>query len=94
MAALMNQNPDNLVENLKRVVLDKMGSQKRLQAAEELGLFDDTLVVKLDTPLNTLAHHLEKRLAYGKNERDLVILRHDIDIAWPNNSKVPTKYSA
>ncbi|GAU93379.1 hypothetical protein RvY_05331 [Ramazzottius varieornatus] len=86
-AALLNQNPDNLVENLKKVVLDKMGSQERLQAAEELGLFDDTLVVKLDTPLNTLAHHLEKRLAYGKNERDLVILRHDIDIAWPNKSK-------
>ena len=88
MAAFMNQNPDNLVENLKKVVADKMGSPKRLEAAEGLGLFDDTPVTKLDTPLNTLAHHLEKRLAYGKNERDLVILRHDVDITWPNKSKV------
>jgi alpha-aminoadipic semialdehyde synthase len=91
VAALTNQSSDNLLENLKRVVADRVGSTERLDAVEQLGLFDDkTPVVKRDTPLDTLAHHLAKTLAYEKNERDLVILRHDVGISWPNNTKVKT----
>ncbi|OQV24242.1 Alpha-aminoadipic semialdehyde synthase, mitochondrial [Hypsibius exemplaris] len=88
IAILTNQSSNNLLENLKRSVAEKVGSLERLQAVEQLGLFDNTTpVIKHNTPLDTLAHHLAKTLTYEKNERDLVILRHDIGITWPNNTK-------
>ncbi|XP_055338046.1 alpha-aminoadipic semialdehyde synthase, mitochondrial-like isoform X2 [Paramacrobiotus metropolitanus] len=87
IATLASQNSDALVENLKRAVVDKAGSPQRVEAMAQLGLFDDTEVEKRNTPLDTLAHYLKDRLSYGKNERDMVILRHDIGILWPNNSK-------
>lgn len=33
---------------------------------ENLGLLDETLVTKLNTPIDTLSNYLSKRLAFGK----------------------------
>lgn len=33
---------------------------------EQLGLLDETPVVKLNTPVDTLSDYLSKRLAFGK----------------------------
>jgi len=53
-------------------------------AMEQLGLLSDAPVHKRGTLLQALSHHLAARLRYEDGERDLVVLRHDIDIAWPD----------
>lgn len=54
---------------------------------ENLGLLDESGVVKMGTPLDTLTHYLATRLALEKYERDIVILRHDVGIRWPDSRK-------
>lgn len=52
-------------ENLKQRVSERICmSPERI---ESLGLLDETPVVKLNTPLDTLSYYLSKRLAFGKN---------------------------
>ncbi|XP_015187447.1 PREDICTED: alpha-aminoadipic semialdehyde synthase, mitochondrial [Polistes dominula] len=74
-------------ENLKRKIAERVNSEERVQAIEDLGLLEENVVFKLNTPLDTLTHYLSKKLFYEKNERDLVILRHDIGILWPDNRR-------
>lgn len=53
-----------------------------------LGLLsDDILVEKRDNPLDTLSNWLSKRLSYGPNERDIVILHHQVGVTWPTLSQ-------
>lgn len=52
-----------------------------------LGLLaDDVLVEKRGNPLDTLSAYLAKRLSYGANERDIVILHHQVGVTWPSGS--------
>jgi len=52
-----------------------------------LGLLsDDVPLEKHSNPLDTLSNWLAKRLAYGPNERDLVILHHQVGVTWPTLS--------
>lgn len=67
--------------------MERVNSEERVQAIEELGLLDEELVLKLNSPLDTLCYHLSKKLQYQKHERDLVILRHEIGIQWPNHKR-------
>ncbi|XP_018397271.1 PREDICTED: alpha-aminoadipic semialdehyde synthase, mitochondrial [Cyphomyrmex costatus] len=73
--------------NLKQKLAERMNSWERVKAIEELGLLEEDLVLKLNTPLDTLTHYLSKKLSFEKNERDLVILRHDVGILWPDNRR-------
>jgi alpha-aminoadipic semialdehyde synthase len=66
-------------ENLKQKLADRVGDPDCL---EKLGILEEVPVVKLETPLDTLSYYLSKRLAYEGNERDLVILRHELVIRW------------
>lgn len=49
-----------------------------------LGLLSETLVDKKNTPLETLSHYLANRLAYSEGETDILIMRHDIGVLWPD----------
>lgn len=51
-------------ENLKQRLSERIGISA--DVIESLGLLDESLVVKLNTPLDTLSHYLSKRLAFGK----------------------------
>ncbi|XP_075230422.1 lysine ketoglutarate reductase/saccharopine dehydrogenase isoform X2 [Lycorma delicatula] len=77
---------DIFYENLKGKVSAHIG-EEHLPSIENLGLLDEIPVQKLDSPLDTISHYLSQRLAFGKNERDIVILHHDIGIVWPNDRK-------
>ncbi|CAH1999537.1 unnamed protein product [Acanthoscelides obtectus] len=76
-----------LLGNLRSKIVERTGSEFSVELLEELGLLDDKLVVKKGTPLDTLTHYLTSKLSLEKDERDLVILRHDIGILWPDNKK-------
>ncbi|KAH0553318.1 alpha-aminoadipic semialdehyde synthase, mitochondrial [Cotesia glomerata] len=78
-------NDDIFYENLKRKLVERVNSEERVQALEDLGLLAEDSVLKLNTPIDTLAHYLSKKLNFEKSERDLVILRHDIGIHWPDH---------
>ncbi|KMQ95024.1 alpha-aminoadipic semialdehyde mitochondrial [Lasius niger] len=85
---LLGLASDNIFyENLKRKLAERVNSWERVKAIEDLGLLQEDLVLKLNTPLDTLTHYLSKKLYYEKNERDLVILRHDVGILWPDNRR-------
>ncbi|CAD1468806.1 unnamed protein product, partial [Heterotrigona itama] len=80
-------NDNIFYENLKRKLAEMLNSEESVKTIEDLGLLEEDLVLKLNTPLDTLTHYLSKKLCYDKNERDLVILRHDIGILWPDNRR-------
>ncbi|XP_037034075.1 alpha-aminoadipic semialdehyde synthase, mitochondrial isoform X1 [Bradysia coprophila] len=71
---------DIFYENLKQRLADQIGVSP--DGLENLGLLEDTPIVKKGTPLDTLSHYLTHRLAFGDDERDLVILRHEIIVRW------------
>ncbi|XP_033150839.1 alpha-aminoadipic semialdehyde synthase, mitochondrial [Drosophila busckii] len=71
-------------ENLKQKLVERIGD---VEGIESLGLLDETPVVKLNTPLDTLSHYLSKRLAFEREERDLVVLRHEVGIRWPDGRR-------
>ncbi|XP_068151010.1 alpha-aminoadipic semialdehyde synthase, mitochondrial [Drosophila tropicalis] len=71
-------------ENLKQKLVERIGD---VDGIESLGLLDETPVVKLHTPLDTLSHYLSKRLAFEREERDLVVLRHEVGIRWPDGRR-------
>lgn len=50
---------ENLKQRLSETIL------MNPDGLEDLGLLEDTPVVKLNTPLDTLSHYLSKRLAFG-----------------------------
>lgn len=88
IANLLAQPEDMLRANLVNSLFDRLGGDsERLRAFEELGLLDETLVAKKTTPLDTLIYYFQNKLMYGPGERDLVVLRHDINIEWPDSSK-------
>lgn len=53
----------------------------------QLGLLDETPVVKLKTPLDTLSHFLAEKLKLKEDERDLVVLRHELIIRWADGRR-------
>lgn len=55
---------DIFYENLKQRLADQIGV--RPDGLENLGLLEDTPIVKKGTPLDTLSHYLSQRLAFGK----------------------------
>jgi len=58
---------DIFYENLKSAIYERVGrSNHRLEAVERLGLLTDDLVLKKETPIDTLSHFLAKKLQLGK----------------------------
>lgn len=54
-------------ENLKHRLCERICTTP--ECIESLGLLEDTPVVKLNTPLDTLSHYLSKKLSFGKYYR-------------------------
>jgi len=79
---------DMLPSNLKKLALERVdGSEHRLRALEELGLFKEELVDKRDSPLETITHYLGAKLSFTEREKDVIIMRHEVGIEWPNQVK-------
>lgn len=51
-------------ENLKQRLAERVPAY--VDCIEQLGLLDETPVVKLNTPMDTLSNYLSKRLAFGR----------------------------
>lgn len=66
-------DPTIFYENLKQRLAERIPAY--VDCIEQLGLLDETPVVKLNTPLDTLSAYLSKRLAFGKKLLKYKILR-------------------
>lgn len=65
MVNLLGLNDTSIFyENLKQRVAERICTTH--EGIESLGLLDETPVVKLNTPLDTLSNYLSKRLAFGE----------------------------
>ncbi|PVD30329.1 hypothetical protein C0Q70_09593 [Pomacea canaliculata] len=51
-----------------------------------LGLLSDTKVDKRGTPIDTLCHYLLQKLNYAPGERDMVIMVHELQSEFPQQS--------
>jgi alpha-aminoadipic semialdehyde synthase len=41
----------------------------------------------MGSPLNTLSNHLAQVLSFGPDERDLLLMRHEVTIRWPDRRR-------
>merc|ERR1719471_1375933 len=87
MCHVCNQSENLFYDNLKDVLLDRLESEKIVKTIEDLGLLADEPISKKGTPIDTLSHHLNKRLLYGKGERDMILMRHEVTIRWPDGRR-------
>ncbi|XP_023324527.1 alpha-aminoadipic semialdehyde synthase, mitochondrial [Eurytemora carolleeae] len=87
MCHLMNQTDSIFYDNLKDVLLDRLESAKMLKVIEDLGLMSDSPIMKAGSPLDTVSHHLSKRLSYEKDERDMILMRHEVTVRWPDGRR-------
>jgi len=88
MCLKFGKSDDILMDSLKDLVYEKLGHDDfKMNTVVELGLLDDDLIDKKDTPIDTLSNYLTKRLAYDSHERDIVMMRHEIGIMWGDGQR-------
>jgi len=88
LCKLMGVAKDNIFyDNLVDTITERVGTEARTKALESLGLLSDDPVEKLGSPLDTLSRHLANRLAYEPGERDMILMRHEVVIRWPDNRR-------
>ncbi|KAG1658196.1 Alpha-aminoadipic semialdehyde synthase, mitochondrial [Nymphon striatum] len=94
LCQLLGQPSDLLTPNVKNLIYERTGkSQFRADAIEDLGLLSDEIVEPMSTPLDTISHYLAHRLKYNSQERDLIVMKHNIGIEWPDKQKFETIFS-
>ncbi|KAK2187791.1 hypothetical protein NP493_154g03016 [Ridgeia piscesae] len=87
MCELLGQKKDIWLHSLKDLIYERVGKDDvRLQCIMDLGLLSETLIDKKGSLLDSLSVHLAQKLAYASGERDMIIMRHDVGIDWPNQS--------
>ncbi|CAF0842961.1 unnamed protein product [Rotaria sordida] len=88
MCDLLNLKRDTSINTLRSTILQRLQNESQLETIDQLGLLsEDILVEKCSNPLDTLSTWLAKRLAFEPNERDVVILHHQVGVTWPSGSK-------
>merc|ERR1719489_331066 len=88
MCHLTNQSDSIFLDNLKEILLDRrLGDKKTLKTLEDLGFLSDEPIAKMGSPLDSMSAHLAGRLNYAKGERDMILMRHEVTVKWPDNRR-------
>ncbi|TRY81173.1 hypothetical protein TCAL_11846 [Tigriopus californicus] len=87
MCQLLNMEQDAFYGNVLEALNERVGSEKRTNALVALGLTSNEEVEKRGSPLNTLSNHLAGILAFGEGERDMLLMRHEVQIQWPDKRR-------
>jgi len=83
-------NPATPLDSLRRAVSKRISNSDDnnkdcvLNAFEQLDLLSESKPTRQHTPIDTLAAHLAKSLAFSAGEHDLVVLNHDIEARYPD----------
>ncbi|XP_022066877.1 alpha-aminoadipic semialdehyde synthase, mitochondrial [Acanthochromis polyacanthus] len=76
----------------EKAVFERIGQDDfRMNTLRWFGMLSDESVPHADSVLAALAKHLEARLSFDKGERDMVILRNDVEIRHPTG-ELETKH--
>ncbi|MBR9974877.1 MAG: saccharopine dehydrogenase NADP-binding domain-containing protein [Bacteroidetes bacterium] len=87
MAALVDSNGDNLVEDIARY-LDVPKHSVTIKKMQWLGLFDTTLLpLQEGSVFDMFAHILEHKLVYAEHEVDLLVQHHEFIAEYPGGTK-------
>ncbi|KAL8567459.1 hypothetical protein ACOMHN_010050 [Nucella lapillus] len=79
---------DILTESLQDLVYSKLGHNKgQLDVIVGLGLTSDDIIDKKGTPIDTLSTYLAKKLAFGPEERDIILMHHDVEVEWADGQR-------
>ena len=65
-------------DNLLEMITERIGDPNRTQALVQLGLLSEEKVERLGTPLDTVSNHLAGILSYDPEERDMILMRHEV----------------
>lgn len=89
LCSLLGKKPDMFIDTLKDVICQHADNDETVvHTLEDLDLFDSDLIVdKRSSPLDTLSCYLAQKLAYAPGERDVLIMRHDVGVKWPDQSE-------
>jgi len=87
MCHLTNQSDTIFYDNLREILLDRLGSEKTLKTIENLGFLSDEPIAKKGSPIDTMSNHLANRLYYNKGERDMILMRHEVTVVWPDGRR-------
>eukprot|EP00095_Tigriopus_kingsejongensis_P002741 maker-scaffold138_size318692-snap-gene-0.8 protein:Tk02741 transcript:maker-scaffold138_size318692-snap-gene-0.8-mRNA-1 annotation:"hypothetical protein DAPPUDRAFT_334150" len=87
MCQLLNLEQDAFYGNILEALNERVGSEKRARAIVSLGLTSDQEVEKKGSALNTLSDYLAGVLAFGPGERDMLLMRHEVEIQWPDKRR-------
>lgn len=71
-------------DNLQQRLTDRIGN---IEGIMKLGLLEEIPVKKCNTPLDTLSNYLTTKLQFLPEERDLVILRHELIVRWAEGKR-------
>ncbi|KAJ8047092.1 Alpha-aminoadipic semialdehyde synthase, mitochondrial [Holothuria leucospilota] len=87
LCILSDKNIDCPDEELNETIFNKVGQDEiQFSAIKELDLLSDQVIYKFPTPMETFVYHLGQRLSYLEDERDLVIMRHQVGIEHANKT--------
>merc|ERR1712113_1085684 len=67
-------------DNLLEMISERIGCPSRTEALVQLGLLSEEKVERLGTPLDTVSNHLASILSYDSEERDMILMRHEVII--------------
>ncbi|KAK7102549.1 alpha-aminoadipic semialdehyde synthase, mitochondrial-like [Littorina saxatilis] len=82
------KSQNTLAESIMDLISEKVrGDKQQLDTIVNLGLLSDDLIDKKGTPIDTLSNYLAKRLAYGPEERDMILMHHDVEVLWADGQK-------
>ncbi|XP_072856648.2 alpha-aminoadipic semialdehyde synthase, mitochondrial [Pogona vitticeps] len=85
MCKLLGLPPSARLDDLREAVYNKLNKdEKQLEAVEWLGLLGDEPVPAAETIVGALAKHMEAKLFYGTDERDMIVMRTEIGIKHPS----------
>merc|ERR1719443_1211167 len=87
MCHLTNQSDTIFYDNLREILLDRLGSEKTLKTIENLGFLSEEPIAKKGSPIDTMSNHLANRLYYSKGERDMILMRHEVIVVWPDGRR-------
>lgn len=86
-AASSSTNDLSSAVSSKTSFKDTEEQERILNGLRWIGIFSDEKIVPRGNPLDTLCATLEKKMQYGPEERDMVLLQHKFDIEHKDGSK-------
>ena len=87
LAELINSSEKDLQQNVMKI-LNVPHYSVTIEKLKWLGFFsDEKVTLEEGTAIDVFSEVLQKKLCYGKNERDMIALHHEFIAEWPDQRR-------